>query len=378
MFDVPSVRIGRVFGIPVEINLSWFVVFALVAFTLATSYFPSIPQSDGSAEWVFGLVGVLTTLAFFASVLAHELCHSLVARAFGGHVGRITLFIFGGIAQMDDEPETPGREFLMAAAGPAMSLAISGIGFVAYGVLVARGAEWWAWAPVQYLSAINLGVGVFNLLPGFPLDGGRVLRSILWAITKDILKATLWASRSGQFIGWFMVATAVVGVVNGNPGLIWFGLVGWFIASLAGQAYQQQVVRTRLHGATVSSIMTPSPQHIDGDIMIDHAVQTYFLGGLHGRYPVMVSGSIVGLVTMADLRAVGQPDWPYIRVAEVTNRKLGELVVGADVTADELVVRLAGDRPGALLVVADGHLVGIVTRADLLSLLNQSATGGES
>ncbi len=369
MFDVPSLRVGKVFGIPVEINLSWLVIFVLVAFTLASSYFPSIPEAAGAQGWLFGTVGALTALAFFASVLAHELCHSLVVLAFGGKVERITLFIFGGVAQMDDEPETAGREFLMAIAGPAMSLLLAAAGYFVFRATAAQGSAWWVWAPFQYLAAINLGVGVFNLLPGFPLDGGRVLRSILWGITKDVLKATLWASRSGQFIGWVMVFTAVLGVLNGNPGLIWFGLVGWFIASLAGQAYQQQVVRSRLRGSTVAGSMTPSPQYIDGELMLDSAVQLYFLGGLHARYPVMLEGSIIGLVTMADLRSVPQAEWPYVRVADVANKKLDTLVVAADATADELISRLAGDRPGALIVVKEGRMVGIITRADVLVLL---------
>jgi Zn-dependent protease/predicted transcriptional regulator len=357
------------FGIPVEINLSWFVIFGLVAFTLATSYFPSIPQAKGSPDWLFMAVGSLTALAFFASVLAHELCHSLVMKISGGQVDKITLFIFGGVAQMDDEPRTPGREFTMAAAGPAMSLLISGGCFLAYTAAVSRGLPWWTWAPLQYLSAINLGVGLFNLLPGFPLDGGRVLRSILWALTHDILKATRWASRSGQFIGWTMVAFAVLGVLGGNPGLIWFGLIGWFISSLAGQAYGQQEIRSRLDGVIVQSIMSPSPAYVDGDMTLDSLVQTHFLGGHHARYPVMHEGSIVGLVTLADVKAIAQADWPYVQVKDVTNRDLDQLVVASDAPASMLIKRLAGDRPGALLVVQDGRMVGVVTRADVLRLL---------
>jgi Zn-dependent protease/predicted transcriptional regulator len=373
MFDVPSFRVGKLFGIPVEINLSWLVIFLLVSFTLSTSYFPSIPAAQGSPVWLFALVGSVTALAFFASVLAHELCHSLVIKLSGGKVDRITLFIFGGVAQMDEEPETPGREFLMASAGPAMSLVIAAVCFASFSLAVSRGLAWWVWAPLQYLSAINLGVGLFNLLPGFPLDGGRVLRSLLWALTHDILKATRWASRSGQFIGWAMVAFAVAGVLGGQTGLIWFGLVGWFIASLAGQAYRQQEVRSRLEGLVVRSVMTPSPVHVDGDMTLQTLVQTHFLGGHHTRYPVMYAGSITGLVTLSEVKAVAQPDWPYVSVNDVVNRDLDQLVVAADAPVELLVRRLAGDKPGALLVVEDGRMVGIVTRADVLSLLERTS-----
>jgi Zn-dependent protease/CBS domain-containing protein len=359
------------FGIPVEINLSWLVVFALVSITLTTSYFPSLVEANGAPRWLFAIVGTFTAAAFFASVVAHELCHSLVVKLFGGRVDSITLFIFGGVARMDEEPPTPGREFLMAAAGPAMSLLIAVTCYAAYMVALAAGAAWWIWAPLQYLAAINLGVGLFNLLPGFPLDGGRVLRSILWAATHDLLKATRWASRSGQLIGWGMVAFAVFGVLNGSSSYIWLGLIGWFISSLAGHAYQQQVVRSKLDGVSVRSIMSPGPAYVDGQTDLQTLVQTHFLGGHHSRYPVMHEGSIRGLVTLADVKGVARADWPYTSVNQVTNRDLEHLVVAADAPAASLIALLAGDRPGALLVVDDGRMVGIVTRADVLTLLQE-------
>ena len=372
MFDVPSLRIGKVFGIPVEVNASWLVIFGLVAFSLARSYFPSIQEANGAPVWLMVVVACVTALLFFLSVLAHELSHSLVVRAEGGNVDRITLFIFGGVAQMDDEPRSPGREFLMAFAGPAMSLLLAGVCFVAFVVTTTAGAPWWIWAPLQYLAAINLAVGIFNLLPGFPLDGGRVLRSILWAITGDVLKATRWASASGQLIGWAMVAWAVLGVLNGRTDLIWFGLIGWFIASLAGQAYRQQLLRSRIEGVKVSRIMTPTPEYVDGQLMLDQLVQRYFLGARHSRYPVMNEGAIVGLVTLPDVKEVARADWPFVRAIEITSTNLSELTVAEDAPVDGLIARLAKDKPGALLVVGEGRLVGIVTRADVLELIQGS------
>lgn len=373
MFDFPSFRVGRLFGIPVEVNASWLVIFALVSFSLTTSYFPAIGQARGASPALLVVVGVVTSLLFFLSVLAHELCHSLVVKAEGGHVDRITLFIFGGVAQMDEEPRSPGREFLMAAAGPAMSLLISAVCFGGFALAVANSAPWWVWAPLEYLTVINLAVGIFNLLPGFPLDGGRVLRSILWAITGDILKATRWASRSGQVIGWAMMASAVLGVLNGRTDLIWFGLIGWFIASLAGQAYRQQVLHSRIEGVTAEEIMTATPAYIDGDATLDQAVHDHFLSGQHTRYPVMYEGAIIGLATLQGIKRVDKADWPFVRVVDVTDRNLDELVVDRLALVDTLIARLAGDRPGALLVVGDGRLVGVITRADVLALLQERA-----
>jgi Zn-dependent protease/predicted transcriptional regulator len=370
MFDIPSIRIGKVFGIPVEINLSWLVIFALVAVSLGASYFPrSVPQAASSPVWVHYVVGVITALLFFASILAHELCHSLVARASGGHVDKITLFIFGGVAQMDEEPKSPLREFVMAAAGPGMSIVIAVVCTIAFVATASQDAPWWIWAPLQYLAFINFFVGVFNLLPGFPLDGGRVLRSILWAITHDLLKATRWAVRVGQAIGWSMVALAVFSVVQGSSNFIWFGLIGWFIASLAGQAYRQQVLRSRLAGVKVGQIMTPGPEYVEGESSLESLVHEHFLGRRHSRYPVLFDGSIVGLVTLPDIKTVDRADWPYVRTIDVTNRDVKSLVVRADELVEALLPRLAADRPGALLVVEQGHLAGIVTRADVIELL---------
>ncbi len=368
MFDIPSVRIGKVFGIPLEINLSWLVIFALMTFALSVTYFPQVAGTAGAPVWQYWLVGAITTLLFFASIVAHELCHALVTRAEGGKVDRITLFIFGGVAQIDEEPRSPGREFIMAASGPLMSLLIAGVCFFGY-VSLGQGAAWWLLAPLQYLGSINLFVAIFNMLPGFPLDGGRVLRSILWAATGDVLKATRWAARSGQVLGWALVALAVYGVLNGGTNYIWFGLIGWFIAWLAGSAYRQEQIHVRLAGVTVESIMTEHPEYVSGDITIEQLANEHLLGGLHSRYPVIYGGAIVGIVSLSAIKAVPRESWPITRVVDVTDRDLPTLSVQADTLVESVLNRLAAGEPGAVLVVRDGRLAGIVTRADVVELL---------
>lgn len=372
MFNSPSIKLGTIFGIPFEVNWSWILIFALVAFTLATGYYPSVPGAQGAAEWVFVLLGTVTALLFFASIVAHELSHSLVTRAQGGRVSKITLFIFGGVASIEEEPSSAGKEFLMAAAGPAMSLLIAAVGGGLFLLLATRGAPWWLTSPISYLAFINAFVGVFNLLPGFPLDGGRVLRSILWALTGNLLKATRWATRSGQIIGWGMVAFALWGVVVGRQtGIdpIWLGLIGWFIAWLAGASYRQQELMSRMTGVTVADMMTHSPEYVDGSISVEQLAHDHFLGGQHSRYPVMLDGMIIGLISLPDVRAVPREQWPLTRVADVTNRDLARVSVQASDPAGSVVPRIAGDAPGALLVVGEGRLVGILTRADVLSFL---------
>jgi len=374
VFDIPSIKLGKLFGIPFEINHSWVIIFGLVAVSLATTYFPSVAGAQGAPAWLLGTLGVVTAFCFFASIVAHELCHSLVTRLEGGKVEKITLFIFGGVAQIEDEPRSPGRELVMAAAGPAMSLLIGGVCFLAY-VLTVNTWPWWATSPLSYLFTINVFVGLFNLLPGFPLDGGRVLRSILWAVTGDQLRATRWAARSGQVIGWAMVAISLFAVLNGQTGFIWFGLIGWFIAWLAGASYRQQEMQSRLAGLTVERIMTPHPQYVDGSVTVESFVHEHLLGRQHGRYPVMDSGQIVGVVALSNVKKIPRTDWPSARVIDITDKDLGVLSVDASTPVQQTLSRLSADRSGALLVVKEGHLVGIVTRSDVIDVLNRAPLG---
>jgi Zn-dependent protease/predicted transcriptional regulator len=370
MFDVPSFRIGRIFGIPFEINLSWVIVFGLVSLTLATSYYPTVPGAQSAPVWLLFLLGVITALLFFASILAHEVAHALVTKLEGGKVEKITLFIFGGVAQIEEEPKSPSRELLMASAGPGVSLLLAGIAYLGWASTVST-APWWLTAPLEYLAGINFFVGVFNLLPGFPLDGGRVLHSALWAATGDNARATRWAARSGQVIGWGMVAGALFGVLAGQAGLIWLGLVGWFIAWLAGASYGQQLVKSRLSGITMDEVMTTHPEYVDGAISVEELVHEHMLGRQHSRYPVMGDGAIVGIVSLADAKAIARSEWPYVRVADVTNRDLAALSVDVSTPVNEVLTRLAADKPGAVLVVRDGRLAGIATRSDVLDSLNR-------
>lgn len=369
MFDIPSIRIGRIFGIPIEVNLSWIVVFVLLTASLRSGFL-DLPGAHAASSLALYLAGAATALLFFSSVLAHEVSHSVVTKLEGGSVEKITLFIFGGVAQVEDEPKTPGREFLMAAAGPGMSLVIAGVAFLIYKAEARGGAPWWVLGPLDYIASVNLILAVFNLLPGFPLDGGRVFRSVLWGLTGDLLKATKWATRSGQVIGWGMVVLSLTAILNGNTNLVWFGLVGWFIAWLAGASYRQQVVRSSLEGRTAESVMSATPEYVDGGLSLERFADEHLLGGQHTRYPVMDQGTIVGIATLSDLKGVPRSDWPVTRLLDITDRDLEHLTVAHDLPAETVMTRLVGSRPGALLVTKDGRMVGIVTRADILSAAN--------
>lgn len=362
--NLRSIGIGRVFGIPLEIDPTWLVVFVLVVASLSFSYFPAAFPNRGPVVDV--LSGIVTALLFFASIIAHELSHSLVARAGGIRVQRVTLFVFGGVAQMSEEPHGPGAEFLMAIAGPGMSLLLSALfGVGSLWLRVLHVSDLW-WAPLEYLALINLSLAIFNLLPGFPLDGGRVLRSLLWAMTGDLLKATRWASGAGQVVGWGLVTAALVGILRGSLELVWLGLVGWFIASIARASYREQAVRSGMHRVRVGDIMTPSPVTVPGEISVNRFVHEYLLAGDHTRYPVMLDGRIIGLVTLDDVKRLPNGVWETTRVADITNADINSLVVPADDPSDVLLDRFSAVPAGALLVAHDGRLVGIVTRADVM------------
>ncbi len=368
MFGLRSFTIGRFFGIPLEVNSSWFLVFFLVAFTLSTSYLPAALPDQSSTMHVF--IALVMTAAFFASIVIHEFAHSLVARAGGLKISRITLFIFGGVSQMDDEPKSPGLEFLMAAAGPGMSLVLSGIGFGALAFLRGAGAGQVLIIPVEYLTFINLSVAIFNMLPGFPLDGGRVLRSILWAITHDMLKATRWASRMGQLLGYGLIAIAVIGVLNGSLDLIWFAVMGWFLSTLAGAAYQQQLLKVRLSEVTLASIMSSPVVTVPSDATLEEMAHSYFLGGRHSRYPVVAEGRVVGVIGLQALREVPREQWAATSAGDVAHTDLASVVATPAVTVDRILPQLEPSGAGAVLIVDDGRLSGIVTRADVIRLVS--------
>jgi len=367
VFSLRSFKIGTLFGIPIELNSSWFLIFFLVAFTLTTSYLPqALP--DRSATIYVGLA-VLMSIAFFASIVIHEIAHSLVARAGGLRISKVTLFFFGGVSQMEEEPSGPGREFLMAAAGPGMSLLLSGLGFGALALMTSAGVTETVRIPIEYLTFINLYVAIFNLLPGFPLDGGRLLRAILWAITGDLLKATRWASRMGQFFGYMLVVIAVVGVLGGSLDLIWFAVMGWFLSSISAAAYQQQLLKTRMAGIPLSSIMTSPVTTVPGETTLEEMAHSYFLGGKHSRYPVVDQGRVIGLVDLQAVRDVARDLWGQTTVSSVAHRDLGEVVAAPGLTVDRVLARLEPTGPGAVLIVDEGRLAGIVTRADVIRLV---------
>ncbi len=360
-----GIRLARLFGFEVRLDPSWFVIFFLVLWTLARSVFPQ--RHPGLGPDVYLAMGLVAAVLFFVSVLLHELSHSAVARASGIEVEGITLFIFGGVARTRSEPQTPREEFLITVVGPLSSLAI-GLGFLG----VARLGSWLG-APValvgvaDYLALVNVVLAVFNLVPGFPLDGGRIFRSIVWFVSGDLHKATRWASTSGRIFGLTLVAMGVLALFTGSfVGGIWFILIGWFLAQAAEASYRQLIVRRILEEVRVRDAMSRDPETVSPDLTLSELVHDYFMRRRYSAFPVLDPyGRLLGLVTLQQVKQVNPERWPYTTVADIMMGLSEAALVGPDDSLAVGLSRMEQAGAGRALVLVDGHLAGLLSRTDI-------------
>jgi Zn-dependent protease/CBS domain-containing protein len=361
-----GIPLGRFLGVSIRLHYSWFIIFALVTWALAASYFPATyPDWNQATYWGIGLA---TSLLFFASVLAHELSHSMVARAAGIPVKSITLFVFGGVAQISKEPERPDVEFRMALAGPASSLVIAGI---FWGIHVATiGVSEPAAALASWLAWINAVLAGFNLLPGFPLDGGRVLRSIIWWRSKNLRSATRVAATIGRGMGFLFIFGGIFWIFRGNwfNGL-WIALIGWFLQSAAAGSYQQVTSQDMLRGHKVSEVMTRDCPVVSPRLTIEQLVHDYILGTGRRCFPVVENSHLLGLVTVNDVKGVSR-DLRLTKTVQETMTPLDKLkwVRPSDDLA-EVMHLLTTEDINQLPVIENDTIVGMVDRDNLLSFI---------
>jgi Zn-dependent protease len=368
-----SIRLGRLLGITVQVHVTWFLAVWAIAWSLARGVFPQrLPGLPQETYWAMGFAGALL---LFASVLVHELGHALVARRFRIPTRSITLFLFGGVAQIAREPERPAHELWVALAGPATSLALAAL----FRLLTPSGEPVPATALMGYLSLVNLLLAGFNLLPAFPLDGGRVLRAVLWWLV-GLEQATRIATTMGHVTAAAFMALGVLAVFTGRPvdGL-WLILIGWFLDQGAGTSYQQMLLRHALRGVRVKDIMTPDPVTLEADLTLEEAVAGYFLPRKHGGYPVVYGDRLLGILTLHDLKQVPREKWSTTRVREAMTPIARAHTVRPEAPAYDALARMVQAGVGRLLVLdADGSLVGILTRSDLLHLIRlRSELGAE-
>jgi len=370
-----SFRIGSIAGIDIFIHVSWFIILVFLTFSLATGWFPSLYPGYSSSTYL--LLGLISTLLLFVSVLLHELAHSFVARARGLPVKNITLFIFGGVSNIEQEPHSAETEFLMAFVGPLLSLVIGGL---CYGALfLLRGSHSVAQPILGYLAVTNILLGIFNLLPGFPLDGGRVLRSIVWKITGNAYRATQVATIVGQVIAYLFIFTGIwLFFFSHDPfDGIWFGFIGWFLLNAAQSARTQATLETAFRGVTVAQVMNPNPMTVPANISLQRLVDEYFLPqGLRSAL-VMQGDQLAGLITLSDIRHVPREQWPQtpVGLTMIPTQRLH--TVAPQQSLREALPLMTGQDVNQLPVVQDGRLVGILTRDAIMRALEVRRSLGQ-
>ena len=364
----PGWKIGRLAGIELAIHPSWLVIAFLVTYSLAEFQLPA--QSAGWSTTAYWLVAVATALLFFGSVLAHELSHALVAQRLGLRVEGITLFIFGGATSIDEDSRTPREEALIAVAGPAASIFI-GLALLGANLLVDQPQ---AAALLGWLGFINILLGMFNLIPGFPMDGGRVLRAILWRLRGDRLVATRNAALVGRVFAYLLIGFGVFlalrpgGIFSG----IWLALIGWFLSNAAEATAAQAGVERSLKGVRVRDAMDLEPASVSPNVPVAELVQDRLLRGEDRSFLVRHDdGGLAGLVTLGDVRRLPRDQWPGARVTDIMTRYADLATIGPEAPLADALRLIQSREIGQLPVVAEEarHPVGLVTRRGILRLI---------
>jgi Zn-dependent protease/CBS domain-containing protein len=382
-----SWRLFRIAGIDIGVHYTWLFIFILISWSLAVSLFPQ--QHPGWSTLTYWSMGVITALALFISVLLHELAHSLVAQSRGMKVGSITLFIFGGVSNLEDEPAKPKTEFAMAIVGPLTSLILGGI---LWGLAIIL-----AGAPVSlmglitgaklssplasvigYMGWINITLAIFNMIPGFPLDGGRVLRSILWGSTGSLKKATNIAATIGRLFGWVFILFGIAQIFGygwwifqGFFSGIWIAFIGWFLSSAADASRKEVTLREHFAGIKVKDVMNTQPGNVSPETTVEQVVANIFQR-LHGRaVPVCANDKLLGIVTIDDVKKLSREQWAATTVERIMTRAPLYTVAPED-GLDSAFKMIARHAINQVLVTVDGKCIGMLSRADIIAHLQLS------
>ncbi|AUS99207.1 site-2 protease family protein [Nostoc sp. CENA543] len=363
-------RLGSIFGFEIRIDLSWLLIFFLVLWTLSAGLFPT--NYPGLDNITYLGMGIVATLLFFASLLAHEISHSFVARSKGIPVEGITLFIFGGVSRTRVDASTPGDEFQIAIIGPVTSLILAAlfgllwyIGHIAGWSVVVNGVT-------SYLASINLALAIFNMLPGFPLDGGRVFRSLLWKYTNNLKKATQIAATGGKWLGYLLIALGLLQMFGGAViGGLWLVLIGWFLYTAAEASYEEILLRTSLQGVRAREIMTPYPETVDANLTLQELVDKYFLSRRYQSFPVMADSQPIGMITLNQVRDIPRDEWTHRTVRETMIPTEQGLSANPEEPMPQILQKMQESGVRRVLVTQDGLLAGIITANDIANWLQR-------
>ena len=362
-----SLRLGKLFGIDVYAHLSWFLVFVLLTWSLAVGWLPR--SFEGWSTATYWITAGVSTFLLFVCVMFHELAHALVARAYHLSVKGITLFIFGGVAEIGEEMKRPGVEFQVAIAGPLASFALAGVAFML--ALPFRDSTAPTEAVLDYLAITNLFLGLFNLVPGFPLDGGRVLRSIVWKVTGNLQKATRIASFVGQGCGYLFIVIGIATFFFGDffDGL-WIVFIGWFLLSAAQSANMQMKIQSALEGVIVRQAMNTKPVSVPANISLQKVVDEYVLPqGLHAA-PVVQGEYLSGLISLNDITPVERERWSFTPVGHVMQLLEKVYTTTPEQPLHEVLQEMVMRNISLVPVVEQGRLVGVLNRESIVNYLH--------
>ncbi len=367
-----SLRIAVIKGIPVEIHFSWLLIFLLLSISLALGYFPDAVEGYSSLDYWFA--AVMTTLIVFVSVLTHELGHSMVALKAGIPIKNITLFIFGGVAQMESEPEEAVTELKLTAAGPLTSLLLAVLfGSIYYlfmtpGLLISEA--------VMIIARINLVMAVFNMIPAFPLDGGRLFRAIVWLFSNNVINATRIAVGFGSALSFLVMALGFAMIFfQGNIFGLWLIFIGWMIYQAGQSSYSQLVFKETFTGIKASELMSTDLKTISPDATLDELAD-YFLKYMYGAFPVVYGSTTHGLVTLQHMKDIPRENWSETRVSEVLTPLKDAMVVRPDTDAAEVMMKMSAQNKGRALVMENGDLVGLLSRTDMMRYMQMHMAVG--
>jgi Zn-dependent protease/CBS domain-containing protein len=364
-----QIRLFTLLGFEVKIDWSWLIIAWLVVWSLSQGLFPYLyPFLPKETYWWMAGVGAV---GLFASIIFHEFCHSLVARNFGLPMKGITLFIFGGVAEMGDEPPTAWSEFMMAVVGPLSSFLLALV-FYLLGFL-AREDAWGVpvTGVIRYLAYVNALLAGFNLLPAFPLDGGRILRSILWGWKNNLKWATQISAQIGNAFGIGLIVLGLFQALQGNfLGGMWWFLIGMYLKGAAQMSFQQMMIRRGLEGEPVRRFMNPHPVAVPPELTVKQLVEDYMYHYHYKMFPVVDHDRLVGYITSRQIKQIPREDWPTQTIASLAEQNAEETLIAPDTDATKALALMNQTGESRLLVVDQGRLVGLVTLKDLLSFLS--------
>jgi len=360
-----GVPIGRIFGICIDLDYSWFLIVGLMTWVLAESYFPGLfPDWTRGEYW---LIGFAASILLFASVLIHELGHSIVAQGFGIPVPRITLFLFGGVSQIATEAPSPQKEFWISVIGPITSLLLAAIFWEIEPLVISVQP---LFALVKYLALINVVLALFNLVPGYPLDGGRILRAFLWRTTRNHHRATMAAGITGRFFGFLLIFWGIWQALTGDiGGGIWIAVIGWFLESAAASQVQQESLKSLLDGHRVEEAMQRHLVEIPKDMTVQElARETVFTAGSEPAV-VTYEGSPQGMVTLAEIREMPKEAWPTTRAVQIMVPMQKLITTRPNAVLGSALEKMGRDGASQLVVLDGDRIVGVLSREDILHYL---------